>query len=110
MRALQAAGYGTKHMVINTAQNGAPFLNGQYHGDVGNPRVCASSRDSICATLGIPPTWDVASPRWGLSAGQRAIAGRYADAYLWIGRPWLDYGSAPFDLGRALGLAASSRF
>lgn len=110
VRALQSAGYGTKHMVINTAENGAPFLNGQYHGNVANPRVCASRRDAICATLGIPPTWDVASPRWGLSAGERAIAGRYADAYLWIGRPWLDYGAAPFDLSRALGLAASSPF
>jgi hypothetical protein len=108
--ALQGAGYGTKHMVINTAQNGAPFLNGQYHGNIGNPRVCASRRDAICATLGIPPTWDVANPRWGLTGAQRAIATRYADAYLWIGRPWLDYGSAPFDLSRALGLAASTRF
>ena len=38
------------------------------------------------------------------------IAGRYADAYLWVGRPWLDNGAYPFDLGRALGLAASSPF
>jgi hypothetical protein len=45
-----------------------------------------------------------------LTGAQRAIATRYADAYLWIGRPWLDYGSAPFDLSRALGLAASTRF
>ena len=110
VQGLQAAGYGTKHMVISTAENGAPFLNGQYHGNIGNPRVCASRTDAICATLGIPPTWDTANPHWGLSGTQRAIAARYADAYLWIGRPWLDYGSAPFDLGRALGLAGSSPF
>jgi endoglucanase len=110
VRALQGAGYGTKHMVINTSENGAPFLNGQYHGNVANPRVCTSPRDALCATLGIAPTLDVASPRWGLTGTQRSIAARFADAYLWIGRPWLDYGSNPFDPGRALGLAASSPF
>jgi endoglucanase len=110
VHALQAAGYGTKHMVINTAQNGAPFLNGQYHGNVSNPRVCASRAAAICATLGIPPTSDVANPRWRLSGAERSIAAHYTDAYLWIGRPWLDYGSAPFDLTRAIGLAASSPF
>jgi endoglucanase len=110
VHALGAAGYGTKHMVINTAENGAPFLNGQYHGNIGNPRVCASRHDTICATLGIPPTSDVANPRWGLSGAERSIAARYADAYLWIGRPWLDYGSDPLDLSRAFGLAASSPF
>ena len=26
----------------------------------------------------------------------------------WTGRPWLDNGSGPFDLNRALGLGASS--
>ena len=110
VRGLQAAGYATKHMVINTAQNGAPFLNGQYHGNVGNPRVCANRHDAICATLGIPPTWDTASPHWGLTGAQRSIAARYADAYLWIGRPWLDYGSNPLDIARMLGLSASSPF
>ena len=57
---------------------------------------------------GIPPTTDVAGPRWGLSASDRSLAARYADAYLWVGRPWLDKGAFPFDLHRALGLAASS--
>lgn len=110
IHALQAAGYGTKHMVINTSENGAPFLNGQYSGDIGNPRVCRSRYDRICAALGIPPTTDVANPRWGLSGSDRSLALRYADAYLWVGRPWLDYGSVPFDMSRALGLAASSPF
>jgi endoglucanase len=110
VRALQAAGYGTKHMVINTAENGSPFLNGQYHGDIGNPRVCASRHAAICATLGIPPTSDVANRHWGLTGAERSVAAHYADAYLWIGRPWLDYGSKPLDLNRAFGLAASSPF
>lgn len=107
---LAADGVPAKHFVVNTSQNGAPFLYGQYHGNHDNPRVCASSSDRICATLGIPPTTAVASSRWGLSGYDRGLAARYADAYLWIGRPWLDNGSAPFDFGRALGLARSSPF
>jgi hypothetical protein len=107
-RALAAAGYGVKHFIIDTAENGAPFMNGQYHGNIENPRVCRSRTDRICATLGIPPTTDVANPRWGLSAADRSLAARYADAYLWVARPWLDNGAYPFDLTRALGLAAST--
>ena len=107
-QALASAGFTNKHFVINTAENGAPFLNGQYAGNINNPRVCCNRYDRICATLGIPPTTDVASPRWGLSASDRSLAARYADAYLWVGRPWLDNGAFPFDLHRALGLAASS--
>jgi hypothetical protein len=108
--ALQRMGITGKHFVVNTAESGAPFLYGQYHGDHNNPRACASRHDSICAALGIPPTWQVASPRWGLPAADRAIAARYADAYLWVGRPWLDDGSWPFDLSRALAIAAASPF
>jgi endoglucanase len=109
-QALAAAGYPGKHFVINTAENGAPFLNGQYPGNVGNPRVCRSRFDRICATLGIPPTANTSSPQWRLSGQDRALAARYADAYVWVGRPWLDFGAAPFDMSRALGLAASSPF
>jgi endoglucanase len=109
-RALAGAGIRGKHFVLNTAENGVPFLNGEYPGNVDNARVCRNFRDALCATLGIPPTTAVASPRWRLSARDRGLAARYADAYLWIGRPWLDHGSAPFDLRRALGLAASTRW
>jgi endoglucanase len=110
-RALAAAGYPGKHFVVNTAENGAPFLNGQYPGgNPANPRVCSGPHDRLCATLGIPPTTQVANRHWGLSGYDRALAARYADAYVWVGRPWLDYGSDPFDLSRALGLAASTPF
>jgi hypothetical protein len=108
--ALAAHGIHGKHFVVNTAESGAPFLYGQYHGDHNNPRACVSRHDSICAALGIPPTWRVADRRWGLSAGDRGIAARYVDAYMWIGRPWLVNGSWPFDLGRALAMAAASPF
>ncbi len=107
---LAARGVHGKHMVVNTAESGAPFLYGEYHGNHDNPRVCRDRFDRVCAALGIPPTWRVTDPRWHLSAHDRALAFRYADAYLWVGRPWLDNGSAPFDLGRALGLAAASPF
>ena len=107
---LAALGIHGKHFVVNTSENGAPFLYGQYHGDHNNPRVCRSRSDTICATLGIPPTWNVTDRRLHLSPGDRRIAAHYADAYLWIGRPWLDNGSAPFDLNRALGMAASTPF
>jgi hypothetical protein len=107
---LAADGVRGKHLVINTAENGAPFLNGQYHGDVSNPRVCRSRHDTVCATLGIPPTTDTANPRWHLGRRAQGIAARLADAYLWVGRPWLVQGSGPFDLRRALGLIKSSPF
>jgi len=107
---LAALGIRGKHFVINTSENGAPFLYGQYHGDHNNPRVCRNRYDTICATLGIPPTWHVTDRRLHLSPRDSAIAGRYADAYLWIGRPWLDDGAWPFDLGRALGMAATTPF
>jgi hypothetical protein len=110
VQALRSAGYGTKHFVINTAENGSPFLNGQYPGNVVNPRVCTSRYDRLCASLGIPPTTNVASRGLGLSKHDRRLAARYADAYVWTGRPWLDNGSGPFDLRRALGLVASSRW
>ena len=109
-RALGAARIPRRHFVINTAENGAPFLYYTYHGDIANPAPCATRYSQACATLGIPPTWHVADPRWGLTPRQQAIARRSADAYLWIGRPWLDYGADPFDLQRALGLARSSPF
>jgi endoglucanase len=107
---LAARGVHGKHMVVNTAESGAPFLYGEYHGNHDNPRVCRNRFDHICAALGIPPTTQVTSPRWPLSAHDRSLAFRYADAFLWVGRPWLDNGSAPFDLNRAIGLAAASPF
>ncbi len=64
-----------KHFVINTDQNGSPFLAGQYHGRYpNNPPVCRSRRQRICVSLGIPPTTHVASRRWHLSRKARRIA------------------------------------
>jgi endoglucanase len=111
VRALARAGIANRHFVINTATNGRPFTFQQ----VGvaaftKAAVCASRRSVRCVTLGIPPTSNVASPRWGLSGHARSLAARLVDAYLWFGRPWLDNQSDPFDLQRALGLASTTPF
>jgi endoglucanase len=109
-RGLARAGVPNMHFVINTAENGAPFMRYKYRGNKLNPAVCASRHAHTCATLGIPPTWHTALARWKLSARQRRLAAQFADAYLWIGRPWLLDGAYPFERQRALGLAASTPF
>ncbi len=110
-RALGAAHIAGRHFVINTAQNGRPFTHQQYHGsNYDNAAVCSTSSSRRCVTLGIPPTADVTNSRWGLSARARGTAGRLVDAYLWIGRPWLDNQNDPFDLQRSLALARTSPF
>lgn len=110
-RGLARAGIPDRHFVINTASNGRPFTYQQYHGpSFDNAGVCASRASRRCVTLGIPPTWRVSDRHWGLSRSARALAGRYVDAYLWYGRPWLDNQSDPFDLPRSLQLAATSPF
>jgi len=108
LRALAAAGYGAKHFVINTAGNGAGFLNGQVS-DPSNPPLCHSRADARCITLGIPPTTHVASSAWHLSGYDANLAFHYVDAYMWIDRPWLS-GPGAFNRSRALQLAASTPF
>jgi len=109
---LQARGIGKKHFVINTAENGHPFVFGDYRGgDPDNATVCASrsvSAGTTCTTLGIPPTTDVANSRWGLPATQARVARNWVDGYLWFGRPWLVRQAWPFSLSRALQLVRSS--
>jgi endoglucanase len=110
-RALAAAHLRARHFVINTAQNGRPFTFQQYHGDnFDNAAACASRAALRCVTLGIPPTTNVAARRWGLSRRARSIASRLVDAYLWIGRPWLENQADPFDLQRALALSRSTPY
>jgi endoglucanase len=100
-----------RHFVINTSSNGRGFTYQQYHGpDFDNAAVCQSVSSRRCVTLGIPPTTNVANPRWGLSPAARRAAARLVDAYLWIGRPWLRDQADPFDLQRSLALAATTPF
>ncbi len=109
--ALARAGVRGRRFVINTSSNGRPFTYQQYHGsDYDNAPVCRSRASRRCVTLGIPPTTDVASRRWGLSRRARTLAARFVDAYLWIGRPWLYNQADPFDLQRSLALAATTPY
>ncbi len=110
--ALARAGIRGKHFVINTAANGRPFTYQQHqpHSDFDNAGVCRSRSSQRCVTLGIPPTTDVANVKWHLPHDVRAIASRLVDAYLWIGRPWLENQADPFDLQRALALARTTPF
>ncbi len=110
-RRLAAAHILNRHFVINTAENGRPFTYHQHPGpNYDNAAVCPRRTSVRCVALGIPPTVKVADRRWHLSAGVRSLAARYVDAYLWIGRPWLDHQSDPFDLARSLALARSNPF
>ncbi len=110
--ALARGGLPGKHFVVNTSDNGRPFTYQQYHPHSGfdNARPCRNRYDNRCVTLGIPPTSDVANPKWHLSHTARRIAARLVDGYLWIGRPWLDRQAAPFDLQRSLAVARSTPF
>jgi hypothetical protein len=113
--ALAAAGVPDRHFVIDTADNGRPFTWTQYwaahpHGDFDNAQACRTRSQLRCDTLGIPPTWQVADPRWGLSADLQQAAAQLVDGYLWFGRPWLYRQSSPFKLGRTLKVAATTPY
>jgi len=111
-QALTTAGARDKHFVINTDENGTPYLAGQVPGGGAasnyTPR-CSRPGQQLCQQLGIPPTTDVANPRWGLSAADRAIAKSQIDAYMWLGRPWL-YNGGGFVLSYALNLGADDPY
>ena len=110
-QALAKRGIPGKYGVVNTASNGKPFKGYKYNGpNFDNARACTSTSDQHCVTLGIPPTVDVADPKWGLSARDRRLAARYVDAYLWFGRPWLYNQASPFDMNRALTLARTTPY
>ena len=72
---------------------------------------CTTASDPVvrtCVTLGIRPTYDVANPRWALSATTADLATRYVDGYLWFGRPRLYRQADPFVTSRALQLVPST--
>jgi endoglucanase len=110
LRWLGARGITRRHFVVNTAQNGQPYTQWYYQHQGLQPPVCQNRQQHLCETLGIPPGTDVANRRWGLSARDRAIALKDVDGYIWVSRPWLLYGSGPFDEGKALQLARTTPF
>ena len=105
VRELWSRGIAGKRFIVNTSSNGKGFAGYTYKGsNYDNARVCESVLDTACVTLGIPPTMDVDNVAWGLSTTARDKARRYADAFMWFGRPWLYMQADPFDLERALQL------
>ena len=109
--ALAERGIPNRHFVINTSSNGRPFKGYTYTGpDFDNAFLCKDTADTRCVTLGIPPTADVANPRWGLHPANAARAARHVDAYLWIGRPWLYRQASPFSMTRALSVVRTTPF
>jgi cellulase/cellobiase CelA1 len=114
VRALNRVGILHKHFVISTAANGQPFTHYMYYkrhsSGFTNANVCHSPTEHRCVALGIPPTADVTNPRWRMSDGARALARKFVDGFMWIGRPWLDNMAQPFDLARTLSLARNWRY
>jgi endoglucanase len=107
VKGLAAHGVHHKHFVIDTSDNGHAFTGEWYHrthpnSPLGYAQPCSSAGQKRCVALGIPPTTDVASPSWGLSATRTATAARLVDGYLWVSRPWLVNQSGSFSLQRAL--------
>ena len=111
VKALAKRGVKGTHFVVNTAANGRPFNGYEYKGkNFDNADTCKTKRQRKCVTLGIPPTADVANPAWGLPRAIARLAAKYADGYVWVGRPWLYNQADPFDMQRALDVSRTTPF
>ena len=106
---LNAHGVTGKHFLVNTAQNGQPYLAGQVSVPSNDTPRCASRTQTLCQRTGIPPTTDVTNPRWHLTAGDAAIARRDVDGYVWASQPWNVNGGG-LNMSFALNLAANGRY
>lgn len=87
--------------VIRAVSNGNPwdFGDWQFTKRIADEApACQKSqlKKVTCVTTGIPPTFDVANPQWGLGKTANARATKYVDAYLWLSRPWLNLQNKPF--------------
>lgn len=107
--ALAADGVSGKHFVVDTDENGQPYLAGQVSGGSNDTPRCSTPTQTLCQRTGIPPTTDVADPRWHLPPASAAIAAADADAYVWSGQPWAHNGGG-FSLQFALDLGANGEF
>jgi endoglucanase len=106
---LNSHGVRGKHFLVNTAQNGQPYLAGQVSVPSNDTPRCATRHQTLCQRTGIPPTTDVTNPRWHLTAGDAAIARRDVDGYVWASQPWNVNGGG-LNLSFALKLAANGRY
>ena len=118
VRALIAAGVTSAHThyVIDTADNGQGFTWAQYAakyggGSFNNAAPCKTrSGPAPCASLGVPPTWQVIDTALPLSASQQFYALRELDGFLWFSRPWLPWQSGAYSPALGQQLAASSPY
>jgi endoglucanase len=84
-----------KHFVLDTSKNGRPFTTQAHWRTFLAGTVCRSRASKTCVTLGKAPT---------TNTGQSAI-----DAFLWMGRPWVNNATVrPY--GEVLRLVRSSPY
>jgi endoglucanase len=110
--ALAKQGVRGKHFIVDTVENGQPYMPrnvGRGKGLNDTPRCHPGVNKTPCQRLGILPTTNVASPQWRLSATAAKDARRYCDGYVWSGQPW-DIDGGPFLKKYALWLAANSKY
>lgn len=113
--ALAKDGIPHRHFVIDTSDNGRAFTGAWYHQHhpskpLGYAKACGSAGQHHCVALGIPPTTDVGSAAWGLSADRTHTAEKLVDGYLWVSRPWLAHQAGSFSMKRALAEVRYSPF
>lgn len=110
--ALARDGVKGKHFIVDTVENGQPYMPrnvGHHKGLNDTPRCHAHAEKTPCQRLGIQPTTNVAAPRWHLTAAAAKAARLYCDGYIWSGQPW-DIDGGPFLRKYALQLAANSEY
>jgi endoglucanase len=100
-----------KHFIVDTDENGQSYGYGELRQGtrINDATICHGRIQTVCQRTGIPPTTNVASPRWDLGAAASAAAKRYCDGYVWSGRPW-NIDAGPFVRQYALWLAANGEY
>ena len=100
-----------KHFIVDTDENGQSYGYGALRPGtrINLAPICHGKFQTVCQRTGIPPTTNVASPRWDLGAAASKAAKLYCDGYVWSGRPW-DIDAGPFVLQYALWLAANGEY
>jgi hypothetical protein len=108
---LRRMGVRGKHFIVDTDENGQPYGPNQLRPGtrINLAPICHAQFQTVCQRTGIPPTTNVASPRWHLGPKASRAAKRYCDAYVWSGRPW-DIDAGPFVKQYALWLAANGEY
>ncbi|GAB3772807.1 hypothetical protein FB382_002779 [Nocardioides ginsengisegetis] len=113
VRILKRDGFGSKHFIVDTAQNGRPMTWGEVipstpGGLKNDARTCSTQKMRRCVTLGIPPTAQPGAARYGMPRDVRHLADALVDGFVWFGRPWLHNQADPFVAQRALDMGRTT--